>query len=210
MFPTTAGASAPVKGTEASNASDGNITGERARVPGAFHGDTGSAARFFNAFPPEEHDPLHYCAKASKADREEGLEHFDAKMVGMGNAAAAARGEHYDNGDGGVNRTKMRANGHPTVKPTALMRHLVRLITPPGGVCLDPFMGSGSTGKAATLEGFDFIGIEREAEYVSIAEARIQHAQAQTPGTQSKPAPVKKASAPPQPESAQLSLLDWP
>lgn len=64
-------------------------------------------------------------------------------------------------------------NNHPTVKPTDLMRYLCRLVTPPGGVVLDPFMGSGSTGKAAMLEGFKFIGIEREAQYVEIAKARI-------------------------------------
>lgn len=64
-------------------------------------------------------------------------------------------------------------NHHPTVKPTALMRWLVRLVTPPGGLVFDPFCGSGSTGKAATLEGFRFVGIEREAEYAEIAEARI-------------------------------------
>jgi len=86
--------------------------------------DSGSAARFF------------YCAKASKADRDEG-------------------------------------NHHPTVKPTALMRYLCRLITPPGGIILDPFCGSGSTGKAATLEGFEFIGIDTDADYLAIAEARI-------------------------------------
>ena len=68
------------------------------------------------------------------------------------------------------------SNGHPTVKPTALMRYLCRLVTPPGGTVLDPFMGSGSTGKAAKLEGFNFIGIEREAEYVTIAQARIDGA----------------------------------
>ena len=67
----------------------------------------------------------------------------------------------------------MARNTHPTVKPIDLMRWLVRLITPPGGTCLDPFAGSGSTGCAAVLEGFDFIGIEREAEYVEIAKARI-------------------------------------
>ena len=67
-------------------------------------------------------------------------------------------------------------NTHPTVKPTGLMRYLCRLVTPPGGIVLDPFMGSGSTGKAAILEGFQFIGIEREAEYLAIAEARISHA----------------------------------
>lgn len=93
-----------------------------------FGGDSGSAARFF------------YCAKASKADRDEG-------------------------------------NNHPTVKPTDLMRYLCRLVTPPGGTVLDPFMGSGSTGKAATLEGFAFVGIEREAEYLEIAKARIEHVQ---------------------------------
>jgi site-specific DNA-methyltransferase (adenine-specific) len=67
-------------------------------------------------------------------------------------------------------------NTHPTVKPTDLMRYLCRLVTPPGGIVLDPFMGSGSTGKAAILEGFQFIGIERDAEYLAIAEARISHA----------------------------------
>jgi DNA modification methylase len=92
----------------------------------------GDAARFF------------YCAKASKADRDED-------------------------------------NHHPTVKPTDLMRYLCRLVTPPGGTVLDPFCGSGSTGKAATLEGFNFIGIEREAEYVAIAERRIEHASGMMP-----------------------------
>jgi DNA modification methylase len=66
-------------------------------------------------------------------------------------------------------------NIHSTVKPTDLMRYLCRLVTPPNGTVLDPFMGSGSTGKAAALEGFSFIGIEREAEYVTIAQARINH-----------------------------------
>ena len=69
--------------------------------------------------------------------------------------------------------TAPRKNTHETVKPTDLMRYLVRLVTPPGGVVLDPFMGSGSTGKAAKLEGFSFIGIERDPEYFKIAEARI-------------------------------------
>lgn len=129
--------------------------------------DTGSAARFF------------YCAKASKTDREEGLEGFVPRLFGMSSAAAAAaaKGELYDNGDGGVNKVTLRTNHHPTVKPVELMRYLCRLITPPGGVVLDPFLGSGSTGKAATLEGFRFIGIEKEAEYLDIARARIAHAQ---------------------------------
>jgi DNA modification methylase len=72
---------------------------------------------------------------------------------------------------------KPRANVHPTVKPTDLMRHLVRLVTPTGGVVLDPFLGSGTTGLAAEMEGFDWIGIEREAEYVAIAEARLNGTQ---------------------------------
>jgi site-specific DNA-methyltransferase (adenine-specific) len=69
-------------------------------------------------------------------------------------------------------------NTHPTVKPTDLMRYLCRLVTPPGGIVLDPFMGSGSTGKAALLEGFEFIGIEREAQYHAIAQQRIGRAAA--------------------------------
>lgn len=79
-----------------------------------------------------------------------------------------AKASKADRNSGGVNCT------HPTVKPTDLMRYLCRLVTPPGGVVLDPFMGSGSTGKAAVLEGFRFIGIEREAEYLEIARGRIQ------------------------------------
>jgi site-specific DNA-methyltransferase (adenine-specific) len=71
-------------------------------------------------------------------------------------------------------------SSHPTVKPTDLMRYLCRLITPPNGIVLDPFTGSGSTGKAAMAEGFRFIGIEREAEYIEIARARIS-AEAQKP-----------------------------
>jgi hypothetical protein len=129
LFPANAGASAPVKGTEASMASVGAVTGKRDRVPGAFHADTGSAARFF------------YCPKASKAERGEG-------------------------------------NAHPTVKPVGLMRYLCRLVTPPGGIVLDPFCGSGTTGVAAALEGFDFAGIERELEYLELARRRVdQHTQ---------------------------------
>jgi hypothetical protein len=79
-----------------------------------------------------------------------------------------AKASKADRNSGGVNCT------HPTVKPTELMRYLCRLVTPPGGVVLDPFMGSGSTGKAAALEGFRFIGIEREAEYLEIARGRIE------------------------------------
>jgi site-specific DNA-methyltransferase (adenine-specific) len=79
-----------------------------------------------------------------------------------------ARGERLPSAESGPRR-----NTHPTVKPTDLMRYLCRLVTPPGGVVLDPFMGSGSTGKAANLEGFRFIGVERDRDYMLIAEARV-------------------------------------
>jgi site-specific DNA-methyltransferase (adenine-specific) len=128
-------------------------------------GSSGSAARFF------------YCAKASKHDRDEGCECLKAKKMGFSNGAQL-HGEGYDKGqDIGLNRVISRKNNHPTVKPTALMRYLCRLVTPPGGTILDPFMGSGSTGKAAALEGFRFIGIELEKEYTAIAEKRIMSAQ---------------------------------
>jgi DNA modification methylase len=124
---------------------------------GPQYGDTGSAARFF------------YCAKASKRDRDEGCEGLEER----------ANADWHQNLDGNDARgAALRRNFHPTVKPTDLMRYLVRLVTPPGGTVLDPFMGSGSTGKAAALEGFRFIGIERETEYVEIAKARINAAKA--------------------------------
>jgi site-specific DNA-methyltransferase (adenine-specific) len=126
-------------------------------------GDAGSAARFF------------YCAKASKADREEGLEHMAAVHRPNGNKWTdqdyrVKHGERPASAESGPRR-----NTHPTVKPTELMAYLCRLVTPPGGLVLDPFMGSGSTGKAAMREGFRFIGIELSSEYVAIAEARIAH-----------------------------------
>ncbi|WP_196811694.1 site-specific DNA-methyltransferase [Agrobacterium sp. 10MFCol1.1] len=116
-----------------------------------------SAARFF------------YCAKASRADRDAGLDHLPKKAGGM---VSNTSGQHMTRRDEGY-KPEPRANTHPTVKPTTLMQWLCRLITPPGGVILDPFMGSGSTGKAAVLEGFQFIGCEREDEYMPIATARI-------------------------------------
>jgi site-specific DNA-methyltransferase (adenine-specific) len=90
-----------------------------------------------------------------------------------------AKASKSDRGDG---------NGHPTVKPTDLMRYLCRLVTPPGGLVMDPFMGSGSTGKAAMLEGFRFVGIEREAEYLAIARARIEAAMPKQPNPEPSPA----------------------
>lgn len=118
------------------------------------YGDSGSAARFF------------YCAKASKKDRNEGL----------GGFADVVAGGMQGRSDGSLGSITMNKNHHPTVKPTDLMRYLCRLVTPPNGVVLDPFTGSGSTGKAAVLEGFSFIGVEQSEEYIKIAQARIESA----------------------------------
>jgi len=131
-------------------------------------GDIGGASRFF------------YCPKTSKKDRNEGLEDFEAKPMAWGNQAKAElkRGnlEFSGSGDGTKhNKVSMRVNTHPTVKPTDLMLYLIRLVTPKGGTTLDPFMGSGSTGKAAIRGGFDFIGVEMDEEYMKIAESRIQY-----------------------------------
>jgi site-specific DNA-methyltransferase (adenine-specific) len=78
-----------------------------------------------------------------------------------------------------MGKSEPMQNHHPTVKPLALMRYLVRLVTPPNGTVLDPFLGSGTTAIAAIQEGFDWIGIEREAEYCDIARARIAAAEPQ-------------------------------
>ena len=144
LFPDSKGGAYPAKRGQAVNTAF--ASGQE--TEGGFRkmGDDGSAARFF------------YCAKASKKDRNQGLDGFAEKRpderttTGMGT---------FD--EKGVAK---QANHHPTVKPTELMRYLVRLITPSNGTVLDPFTGSGSTGKAATLEGFNFIGIEQSAEYV--------------------------------------------
>jgi len=125
--------------------------------------DSGGASRFF------------YVAKASKRDRNEGLEDLPA-------VRASAMGYDIGLGEAGEgmfkDRNPQKQNFHPTVKPTELMRYLVKLITPPGGTVLDPFTGSGSTGKAAILQGFDFIGIEMTKEYLPIIEGRLKHAEA--------------------------------
>ncbi|TQK10221.1 site-specific DNA-methyltransferase [Herbaspirillum sp. SJZ107] len=120
----------------------------------AIAGSIGSAARFF------------YCAKASRADRNEGCPISDVPAV---SAHATMREREV------ADWPARNGNHHPTVKPTDLMAYLVRLVTPPGGVVLDPFMGSGSTGKACMREGFRFIGIDMTPEYVEIARARIEH-----------------------------------
>lgn len=130
----------------------------------AGHSDAGgSAARFF------------YCAKASKRDRDEGL---DAMPTVTADPYGQHRGRRMEDNDARFDGkpAAQGKNHHPTVKPTDLMRYLCRLVTPAGGVVLDPFMGSGSTGKAAVLEGFGFIGIDNELDYIEIARARIDAA----------------------------------
>jgi DNA modification methylase len=127
------------------------------------YGDTGGASRFF------------YCAKASRSEREAGLGGWELRAAGVGDERrGGSMHERYGDGNGS-GKTPHRANNHPCVKPVALMRWLVRLVTPEGGLVLDPFTGSGTTGIAAAMEGRRFLGIEREAEYVEIARARIAH-----------------------------------
>ncbi len=120
-----------------------------------------------------EHSRFYYCAKPNRREREQGCERLPRATI-----------QTYQIGS--RRKQKARAcpvaNIHPTVKPIELMRWLVRLLTPPGGLVLDPFAGSGSTGAAALLEGARFLGIEREAGYVRIARARIKHCAARRPG----------------------------
>ena len=117
-----------------------------------------------------------YVAKASKRDRNKGLEGLEDTAVGSfnGNVAKVSGNKIGAKPDKPNQPAK---NFHPTVKPTALMEYLVKLVTPPNGTVLDPFTGSGSTGKAAILNGFDFIGIEMTEDYLPIIKARLQHAE---------------------------------
>jgi site-specific DNA-methyltransferase (adenine-specific) len=186
----------------------------RSQVPGNGYGmvytgseyaDHGGASRFF------------YCAKPSRSEREAGLEALPLKSAkkwneggiqGRRDAQAAkviadasvesqgfdARGRTLIREDGTktiVDRwiPQHRANVHPTVKAKALMAYLCRLITPPGGVVLDPFAGSGSTGLGALAEGFSFVGIEQDAEYCEIARARLAHAAPEVAATNDTPSP---------------------
>lgn len=116
-----------------------------------------------------------YIAKASKKDKEEGLESFESKISEI-NSGGIGRKSSVEKrlSENGINAPKTK-NIHPTVKPTELMQYLVRLVTPPNGITIDPFFGSGSTGKACIREGFKFIGIEQSKEYFDIAVARCEY-----------------------------------
>ncbi len=126
------------------------------------YGDSGGASRFF------------YCPKASRSEREAGLEDLPPRVVDPSREAdAAAR----DNPRTGAGRSgEGRRNHHATVKPLDLMRWLVRLVTPPGGMVLEPFAGSGTTPAACALEDVDCLAMELDADYVEIARARVAHA----------------------------------
>jgi len=120
------------------------------------YADSGGASRFF------------YVAKATKTDRSEGLGDLPLRKSDQRSEVAAGIWADME---------APKQNFHPTVKPTTLMEYLIKLVTPPGGTVLDPFTGSGSTGKAAILNGFDFIGIEMTEDYVPIIEGRLKHAE---------------------------------
>lgn len=157
MFPSAPGQQGDLNGQSKGRKSKG-IYGD---LPAACEAlaredESESAARFF------------YCAKASQEDRDAGLEYFQRAKVNDGRDTPIDNA--YQRGE------TLRKNTHPTVKPTDLMRWLCRLVTPKGGHILDPFLGSGSTGRGAVLEGFTFTGIEREDEYVPLAHARIMEA----------------------------------
>ncbi len=139
-------------------------------------------SRFFPQFAPDAPDaPFLYCPKASRAERNAGCEGLPKRSGGCleGNADIANARKIGARPDLPVAPT---ANHHPTVKPVALMRWLVRLVCPPGGTVLDPFAGSGTTPVACIKEGASCIAIEREAEYLEIACARVAHAEAEVRG----------------------------
>jgi DNA modification methylase len=148
--------------TEASRNAYGRFQDQE--VTGVLYGDRGGASRFF------------YCAKTSTAERNAGLEGFEPQWAPTMGGGIGGKPHDED-------IATPKVNVHPTVKPIELMRWLVRLVTPPGGLVLDPFVGSGTTGCAAALEDFNFVGFDREQEYLDIAAARIawwqEHASAE-------------------------------
>lgn len=162
LFPTPHGAGAARKGAFGGQYDATSYDLGKPREMGRF-GDSGSAARFFNSFAPDDIPIAFYAPKASKADR--------------------------------------AGSSHPTVKPIALMRHLIRHICPPGGTVLDPFAGSGTTGEAARIEGFDCILMESEPEYVEFLRNRFSQPMP-TQDVVKRPAEAK--------EARQLELFDTP
>ena len=153
-------------------------SGGTRRIVGA--GETGGASRFFTTteWDPEYDVPFLYVAKPSRRERNAGLDGMpEAHTDFGGNGRPGAGFNEVTHGKA----PSPAANFHPTVKPVALMRHLVRLVTPPGGTVLDPFLGSGTTAVAATLEGFDWIGCELTDDYLPIIQARVAWAEQHQP-----------------------------
>ena len=149
-------------------------------MAGTFPLDTGGASRFFTRLDADDYAPFLYAAKASRTERNRGCEGLEAKATRDHDMMTSGFTVDRRSPNGGYENKPAppRANHHPTVKSQALMQWLCRLITPPGGVVLDMFAGSGSTGVAAAACGFDFVGMEREAEYIPIARARLDDAYA--------------------------------
>lgn len=150
-------------GREYDNKETSMFNGDKPQAPSNYN-DTGSASRYF------------YCAKATRRDRDEGLEDFELVVRSDRNPDLETANNQY-------NRSGVpRKNFHPTCKPTSLMKYLVRLVTPKGGIVLDCFNGSGSTGKAVMSENYDrdanyqYVGIELTEDYLPIAKARIEYA----------------------------------
>lgn len=177
MFPAAAGQQAAVTGEEPSGkmgAANCYAAMDR-RHAASPRGDAGSAARFFTSCPAAEEDfeaadRVFYCGKVTSAERHAGLQHPGAQLK---------RGTTLRK----VENTAFKGNTHPTLKPVALCRHILRLVTPPGGRTLDMFAGSGSMGVGAILDGFDYTGVELDEDeagqpigYIDIAEARCAHA----------------------------------
>jgi len=162
MFPETKSGKAGIRTSDGFNQNSyGKGMGIKAGEFNGEYGDSGLASRFF------------YTAKASKSERNAGLDGFKEKE-GPKQFNEGLEGKLRS--DGTVIKESIKhKNHHPTVKPVALMRYLARLITPKGGVVLDPYLGSGSTGVACMQEGFNFIGVEMDKEYFEIAKARIEH-----------------------------------
>lgn len=188
LFPNTKSGSCP-NGFKGAYSSD--IYGQYANNvidPNNVYADQGSAARFF------------YCAKASTSERNKGLELLNVK----------SKSPNYRPNDDGTNglvsrmhgATSGHKNNHPTVKPVSLMRYFVRLVTPKGGICLDPYNGSGTTGVGCKVEGIDYLGIEGDDYNCLISEYRIAGWECEVPEDNDKPVMEEKIK-----EGTQFSLF---
>jgi hypothetical protein len=167
-FPDSKGQQGDLKGTEPSRPGKNTYGEFKIRACTPKRGDSGSAARFF------------YCAKASATDRNEGCDDdlywLMVEQEFHQITQFQYREYEIENKEEGAHHQLSRGNIHPTVKPNSLMRYLIRLVTPPGGRVLDPFVGSGSSGKASVQEGFGFIGIDMVEAHVIISVHRLMYA----------------------------------